>query len=504
MFYLIILSTVFLGLAIYYYIESRKIVKIMNKLPHIEPTPFIGNLKLFMTDPPGIFAKLMEISATYKNNYFLRGFLLDYSVQITDLHDIEFILSKNVSVKSKDYETLIPWLGTGLLISSGKKWFTRRRIITPTFHFKILESFTETFDKHGNIFVDKLKENSQHGEINIYDPVTLCALDIVCETSMGVDINAQTNKDSEYPRSVKTMSTILFAQLFSIFKLYPWVFTFTSSGFRQRQLLAKLHSFTDKIISERKKQLAERVPNNNNTTASDDTEYYGKKQKHTFLDLLLHATVDGKPLGPYDIREEVDTFMFEGHDTTASAITFALYNLAQNPDVQHRAYEEVANVFGTDSTTMVTTSTLAELKYLEMVIKESLRIHPSVPMVGRRLTENVVIGGVELPVGTNIGIHVYATHRDASIYPDPEKFDPERFTPENQSKRNPYSFIPFSAGSRNCIGQKFAMLEVKTILAKTLLNFKLLPSEKQKKITLMGDFILKPVDGIYLKFEPRA
>lgn len=504
MFFLLILSTLFLGFAIYYYIESRKIIEIMRKMPYIKPAPIFGNLKLFRTDPAGIFAKLMDLSATYKNNYFLRGFLLDYNVQITNLEDIELLLSKNISEKSKAYNTLGPWLGSGLLISNGKKWFARRRIITPTFHFKILESFTETFDKHGNTFVENIKENLQFGEINIYEPITLCTLDIICETSMGVEINAMKNKNSEYPRAVKEMSKLLFAQFFSIFRLFPRIYKLTKSGYRQRQLLFKLHSFTDKIISDRKKQLAARVSNINEVTTSDDFEYYGKKQKQTFLELLLHATVDGKPLGPYDIREEVDTFMFEGHDTTASAITFALYNLARHPDIQQRAYEEIVNVLGTDSTTVVTVNTLNELKYLEMVIKESLRLYPSVPIISRRLTETTVIGGVELPIGANVRIVIYATHHDSRIYPDPEKFDPERFTPENQSKRNPYAFVPFSAGSRNCIGQKFAMLEVKTILVKTLLNFKLLPSETQKKVTLVGDLVLKPLEGIQLKFEPRT
>ena len=111
-----------------------------------------------------------------------------------------------------------------------------------------------------------------------------------------------------------------------------------------------------------------------------------------FLDVLLQATIDGKPLSQEDIREEVDTFMFEGHDTTTSGISYCLYLLARHAKVQQRAFNEVIEVLGEDREKPVSMRDLQDLKYLEAVIKESLRMFPPVPMIGRQITEDTKIG----------------------------------------------------------------------------------------------------------------
>lgn len=290
------------------------------------------------------------------------------------------------------------------------------------------------------------------------------------------------------------MSLIIFERSFSKIRQWPWMFKFTALAKEQDKQLKILHKFTDDVILQRKEKLEQKLNNK-----ADDSE---KNKKMNFLDMLLLSNVEGKPLSNSDIREEVDTFMFEGHDTTTSGISFTFYHLSQNKEVQQKVFEEVREVFGDDPTSGVTHRQLQELKYLEMVIKESLRIHPSVPFIGRRLTEDTLISGVTIPEGTNIIIPIYAIHHDEDVYPDPEKFDPERFSADAITGRNPYSYIPFSAGARNCIGQKFAMLEVKSIVSKMIRNYELVPCN-DKKIKLQADLILKTVDGVFIKIKPR-
>lgn len=111
-----------------------------------------------------------------------------------------------------------------------------------------------------------------------------------------------------------------------------------------------------------------------------------------FLDVLLQSTVNGAPLTNEDIREEVDTFMFEGHDTTTSGIAFALYLIARHPEVQEKLVDEIKHILGTDKNKPVAYRELQELKYMECVIKETLRMYPSVPVIGREITEDVVVG----------------------------------------------------------------------------------------------------------------
>lgn len=242
------------------------------------------------------------------------------------------------------------------------------------------------------------------------------------------------------------MSLLIFKRFFTILKQFHWTFPMTGLYREQRKALKVLHAFTDGVIQKRRQQLMKEAV---------EEKSLEKNRKLNFLDILLSATTtDGKPLTNADIREEVDTFMFEGHDTTTSGIAFTLYHLSRNPEVQNKVFEEIVNILGTtDKNSYFNYQILQDLKYLEMVIKESLRITPPVPLIGRELTEPTILQGVKVPAGTTINIPVYAMHHADDVFPEPEKFRPERFTLEEIQKRNPYAYIPFSAGPRNCIGK---------------------------------------------------
>lgn len=153
-----------------------------------------------------------------------------------------------------------------------------------------------------------------------------------------------------------------------------------------------MHDFTDKVISERRDTLQKSLSESNGKLDTPEVDEVGSKRRMALLDVLLQSTIDGKPLSNEDIREEVDTFMFEGHDTTTSAISYTLYLLARHPDIQERAFKEIRDVIGDDKTKAISMRDLSELKYLECVIKESLRLYPPVPMIGRHLDEDFVLG----------------------------------------------------------------------------------------------------------------
>lgn len=156
------------------------------------------------------------------------------------------------------------------------------------------------------------------------------------------------------------------------------------------QHIKAMHDFTDKVISERRDTLQKSL-NEQSSTGAEENDV-GSKRRMALLDVLLQSSVDGQPLSNNDIREEVDTFMFEGHDTTTSAISYTLYLLARHPELQTRAFREIVDVIGADKSKPMTMRDLGELKYLECVIKESLRLYPPVPMIGRQLTEDVTLG----------------------------------------------------------------------------------------------------------------
>lgn len=156
---------------------------------------------------------------------------------------------------------------------------------------------------------------------------------------------------------------------------------------RQMKLIRIMRDFTKHVIEERRALLEKELEME--STNSERTDDIGSKKRSVLIDVLLQSTLDGQPLSDEDIREEVDTFMFEGHDTTASALSFVLHMLSRHARVQNKILAEIRQVFGENpSGQKLTLMNLNEMKYLECVIKESLRMYPPVPIFGRLLKED--------------------------------------------------------------------------------------------------------------------
>lgn len=242
----------------------------------------------------------------------------------------------------------------------------------------------------------------------------------------------------------------------------------SSSGKRFREKLDLLHTFTRNVIRERKNQLLGSTETSNSNTSNTDDDNHTPNRK-AFLDLLLDHHLNGGDLTEEDIREEVDTFMFEGHDTTSMALSWILFLLGHHPSIQEKLWPEIDAMFdeldeemasegvsGDKKKYYIPLSKIKDLKYLDCVVKEGLRLCPSVPFIGRKLLEDMPIkvtdkdtGGYKeylLPSGSIVYVFIYMLHRDAETFPRPEVFDPDRFLPENSAGRNPFAFVPFSAG----------------------------------------------------------
>ncbi|XP_059617474.1 cytochrome P450 4d2-like isoform X2 [Phlebotomus argentipes] len=428
----------------------------------------------------------------------------------TDPKDLEVMLSSTKHItKNNLYNFLKPWLGTGLLISTGQKWHTRRKIITPTFHFKILEQFTEVFNRQGSTLVRLLQKHSTGESFNIYPFINLYALDVISESAMGIELNSQTDSGSEYVRAVSEISQIMSTRFIKVWQRIDFLFNnFVSTKKDHDRCIRVMHNFTENIIRQRREKLIEMLSKDERDAGvatkgedEEESEFYEKKRL-ALLDVLLQATVDGKPLSNEDIREEVDTFMFEGHDTTTAAMTFALYAISRHPDVQKRLQQELQEVLGADRNAPVTYRHLQNLKYMELVIKETLRLYPPVPIYGRRIEEDMEINGKIIPAYCNYTMGIYFMGRDPNLYPEPEQFKPERFSLENTTEiTNPFAYVPFSAGPRNCIGQKFAMLEIKSMLSKVLSHFELLPCGPEPRI--IAEIVLRSQNGVHLGLKCR-
>lgn len=477
----------------------------MKPIPGLSPTyPIFGNALHFKADGGDFFSQMAEITAEHRNAPLLKIWLgtLPF-VLLYHAENVEVMLSSSRHIeKSYAYIFLHPWLGTGLLTSTGEKWRSRRKMLTPTFHFSILTEFLDVMNEQSDILVEKLEKHSDKETFNCFSHITLCALDIICETAMGKNIYAQSNSDSEYVKAVYRMSDIIHRR-----QKMPWfwsdvVYYVFGEGRKHNRNLKILHSFTESVIAERARNMAN--PERDSLSSDSDTDHTVKKKRKAFLDMLLNATDEqGNCLSQENIREEVDTFMFEGHDTTAAAMNWAIHLLGSHPEEQRKVHKELDEVFGT-SDRPVSMEDLKRLRYLECVIKESLRLFPSVPFFGRTFCEDCNINGFKVPKGANAIIIPYALHRDPRHFPDPEEFRPERFLPENSSKRHPFAFVPFSAGLRNCIGQRFALMEEKVILSKILRHFQVEAKQQRDELRLVGELVLRPESGILIQLTKRT
>ncbi|KAG8226594.1 hypothetical protein J437_LFUL007286 [Ladona fulva] len=144
-----------------------------------------------------------------------------------------------------------------------------------------------------------------------------------------------------------------------------------------------------------------------------------------------------------------------------------------------------------------------DLPLLERCIKETQRLYPSVPFISRVLTEDFQMEKYLIPAGSMVNVVISGIHRNPYIFPDPDKFDPDRFLPEANQDRHPYAYVPFSAGPRNCIGQRFAMLELKCVLSTLIHRYKLIAVDKPEEVLFMHDIVLRPCNGIRIKLEKR-
>ncbi|KXJ72908.1 hypothetical protein RP20_CCG016897 [Aedes albopictus] len=491
------------GLAVYVYQLFANRLHYAAKIGGPKGYPILGNSIQYGTKSPSEFLLEVEKSNKECGKFYRLWIGPDLIFPISDAKLVEAILSSQKLLdKSVQYDFIRPWLGNGLLTSTGRKWHSRRKIITPTFHFKILEQFVEIFDQQSNIFVSQLKSKALSGEdFDVFPEVTLCALDVICESAMGTKVNAQLNSDSKYVRAVKDMATVAMARSFKAFARFDFTFFFTPYWGMQDKALKILHDYTDSVIRSRRLELAKGTTG----TADENENDVGMRKKVAFLDMLLQATVDGRPLNDLEVREEVDTFMFEGHDTTTSAISFLIGILGKYPDVQKKVYDEVRTVIGDDLNVSVTLSMLNQLNYLDLVIKETLRLYPSVPIFGRMLLENQEINGIVFPAGSNLAIFPYFMGRDPDYFENPLEFRPERFAVETSAeKTNPYRYVPFSAGPRNCIGQKFAVAEIKSLISKLVRHYEVLPPKQSQPERLIAELVLRPDGGVPVRLRSRV
>ncbi|CAO2604653.1 Cytochrome P450 4F6, partial [Lemmus lemmus] len=462
---------------------------------------FWGHMGMVKNDEEGM--QLMTELGHYYPDVHLFWFGAFYPIlRLTHPKFIAPVLQAPAAVAPKEmtfYGFLKPWLGDGLLVSAGEKWSHQRRLLTPAFHFDILKPYVKIFNKSVNIMHAKWQQLTAKGSarLDMFEHISLMTLDSLQKCVFSFDSNCvNCRSPSEYIAAILELSSLIVKRSQQLFLYVDFLYYLTADGRRFRKACDLVHDFTDAVIRERRRTLS----------GQSVDEFLKSKTKSKTLDfidvLLLAKDEDGKALSDEDIRAEADTFMFRGHDTTASGLSWILYNLAKHPEYQERCRQEVRDLLKDRASTEIEWDDLNQLPFLTMCIKESLRLHPPVTMVSRCCTQDIVLpDGRVIPKGVICIINIFGIHHNPTVWRDPEvRCAPFLFIPQCPSGSPRKVLTPPSR--RNCIGQTFAMSEMKVALALTLLRFRFLPDDKEPR--RKPELILRAEGGLWLRVEPLS
>ncbi len=345
----------------------------------------------------------------------------------------------------------------------------QRRLAQPAFYKKRLNDLFSIMEDQANKMIEDLLP--KRGEtVSITDVFWKVTSVIVIKTLLGGD---GPDENEEIQHAIFEIQEYIIKRVRSPY-LIPWMYL-TGERRKFNKILENFDRWIYEIIDERRKS---------------------GKRGNDLLSMLMEAHDEdtGEFMSDKQLRDEFITIYVAGHETSSYALSWTMYLLAQHPEVVHKIKEEVLTIPDIDN---IGFEGLRSLSYINQVLTEGMRLYPPAWIVGRMVKEDTIIDNTPIKKGQNILLSIYAVHRDRRFWDDPESFKPERFAPELHKKRDKFTYIPFGAGPRMCIGNNFAIMEITMILAKLFhhFDFELTPGQTIEPDPLVT---LRPKYGIKL------
>uniref|UniRef100_A0A182VYA8 Cytochrome P450 n=1 Tax=Anopheles minimus TaxID=112268 RepID=A0A182VYA8_9DIPT len=338
-------------------------------------------------------------------------------------------------------------------------------MLNPAFNQRILISFISIFTRCSEDMVSRMaKEEDSPKPFDMLHYTTQCTLEMVCASSLKSDIT-DNPLAKDICGGIERICSIMCSRVYNVLLYSDLLFNMTPRYREMDRLRSKLQEMLDPIVSERREEMAkERLEN----PILDEEENYRKPM--VFLDQLLNMRRGDEELTTKEIENHLHTIIAAGSETSANQVAYILLQLAMHPDVQDRVCEEIRSIYG-DSSLNITYETISAQNYLEQVIKETLRLFPVAPFIGRKTIETVKLGDVVVPPGVTLIMNILNVHRSKELWGErADVFDPDRFDPSTYDARNhhPFSYIPFGGGPRNCIGYRYGMFTMKIMVTQVL------------------------------------
>lgn len=410
-----------------------------QEAPAVRGWPLLGSMPRLQRDPLGFFEEMagqhgdvVRFKAALETGFLLR--------HPDALRHVLVDNSRAYSIATGSRMMLGFFLGAGLFVNDSPSWLTQRRLMQPLFHRHAVEQLAQVMVSAAAALAERWEQPGQVGQpVDMVREMMHLTLQVVAQALFSADLTDEATRFSEgitdmvelYGRWLRSAPRALLPA--------KWI----ARQPRFRRTLHTLNTIVYALIAQRR--LATERPAD-------------------LLTMLLAARDEetGEQMSDQQIRDEIMTLLFAGHETTATALTWTWYLLWQHPEGRIRLQGELESVLGGR---VPTVDDLPRLPYTRTVIQETLRLYPPVWTTFRIALKEDVVTGYRVPPGSRIVLSPYLTHRHPAFWPDPETFNPERFMPDQEAARPRLAYFPFGGGPRQCIGSHFAMTEMHLVVA---------------------------------------
>jgi cytochrome P450 len=395
--------------------------------------PLLGNMLAMRKDP----INFLLGSATAEPGdvvLYRLGLHKVFLLKHPDLVKEVLVTRQHDFAKGKGIQWAKLFLGEGLLTSEGELHTRQRRLAQPAFHRQRISAYGAVMTAHAVRTSDSWRDGAT---LDLDREMMTLTLAVAAKTLFDAELEGEAAEIGASLTTIIHFFPRFTLPFFGLLQKLP-----LPSNARFNRAVARLDETVMRIIAARRRS--------------------GEDRGDLLSMLLLAQDEDGSRMSDRQLRDEVITILLAGHETTANALTWTWYLLSQNPEQSAALGAELDRVLGDRVPTF---EDLPALRYVEMVVAESMRIYPPAWGMGRRALRDVSLGGYEMRAGDLLSISPFVTHRDPRFWPEPHRFDPLRFTPEAKATRHKFAYFPFGGGARQCIGEPFAWMEAVLLLA---------------------------------------
>ncbi|XP_040159832.1 probable cytochrome P450 313a4 [Anopheles arabiensis] len=455
--------------------QMRERWKLLSRLPGPRCFPLIGAMYVIPgRDTSRYLETIIGLTGAYGSPYCI--WLGPVPVVIVSSADhARTILTSPATVEKASFYRFTPL--QGIFSLPADKWRAHRKLIQPSFNQSILRGFIPLFVQKTDAMMRGLGEMAEKGQpFDVYRFTARCTLDMIFATTLGTDMHIQDKPVCSYLEVLEELFEIVTIRAVNLFLHPQWLYRWTSVYRKETKALEEFCR-PSKMILARK----------------------ATENSHRFS--LIEQLQNSAMLDSAAMEQELNTIIFAGNETSAMTVANTILLLAMHPHVQEKLFEEIRLLCGAEEEQSIGYETLNRLTYMELVLKESLRLLPIAAVVGRRTTAEVDLGQYRLPADIDIVIDIFDIHRNPAYWgSDADRFRPERF---EGLRHDPFALLPFSAGSRNCVGLRYAWISMKIMLLKVLRSYRIDTDLKLEDLTMKIALTMKISNGHMVRLKRR-